>query len=109
CREARLESNRGAARDEVGTPVPRGTPANQSFRNTGFCRAVKVEVFSKLLLIGALHFSAGFGKNTKLLTLTSRASKNQEHLVVRLTHAGIRCLLMSRGISEFCGRGDKER
>jgi hypothetical protein len=37
-------------------------------------------VFSKLLLIGALLLSAGFGKNTELLTLTSRASKNQEHL-----------------------------
>jgi hypothetical protein len=55
------------------------------FSNTVFRRAVKVEVFSKLLLIGALHFSAGFGKNTKLLTLTSPSFQNQKHLVVRLT------------------------
>jgi hypothetical protein len=56
-----------AAQSLAATQVPESTLASQSFRNTGFRSAVKVEAFFKLLLIEALLFLAGFDRNTELL------------------------------------------
>jgi hypothetical protein len=69
-----------AAQSWAATQVPESTLANQSFRNTGFRTAVKVEVFFKLLLIGALLLFSGLWQEHRASDAHVPSFQNQEHL-----------------------------